>query len=144
MRGKPGTPQMRAEITTPTVPKLAGSIQVNWKAQGDFDKTGDGPHFSGGGKIAAHGVVFNAVGPLEADVQGQYSQLVIDFPTMFVSTNGFEWRSTFALKDALARLDNVHFQAGCHRTPLRLRAIPVDLTKLSLPKVRSPTRTRST
>ncbi len=133
VKGKPGTQDMRAEIIAPTAPKLGGSIQVNWKAQGDFDKTGDGPHFSGGGKIAAHGVVFNTVGPLEADVQGQYSQLVIDFPTMFVGTNGFEWRSTFALKDALARLDNIHFKQGATELLSGYAQIPLDLTKLSSP-----------
>ena len=133
VRGKPGTPGMRAEIIQPTAPKVGGSIQMNWKAKGDFDKTGDGPHFSGGGKIAAHGVVYNTFGPLEADVQGQYSQLAIDFPTIFVSANGFELRSTFALKDALARLDNLHFKQGNTELLSGYAQIPVDLTKLSAP-----------
>ena len=133
VRGTPGTRDMRAEIVQPTAPKLGGSIQINWKAQGDFAKSGDGPHFSGGGKIAAHQVVFNAFGPLEADVEGQYSQLVIDFPTIFASANGFELRSTFALKDALARLDNLHFKQGNTELLSGYAQIPVDLTKLSSP-----------
>ena len=133
VRGTPGTRDMRAEIVQPAAPKLGGSIQINWKAQGDFAKSGDGPHFSGGGKIATHGVVFNTFGPLEADMEGQYSQLVIDFPTIFASANGFELRSTFALKDALARLDNLHFKQGNTELLSGYAQIPVDLTKLSAP-----------
>ena len=65
--------------------------------------------------------------------KGKYSQQVIDFPTIFVSTNGFELRSTFALKDSLARLDNLHFKQGNNELLSGYAQIPVDLTKLSSP-----------
>ena len=55
---------------------------------------------------------FNAVGPLEADIEGKYSQQVVDFPTIFVASNGLEFRSVVALKDALARVDKISLKQG--------------------------------
>ncbi len=133
VKGTAGTPAMRAEIAQPIPVKLGGALAVQWQAQGNFDHGPAGPKFSGGGKIVAHKVEYNAVGPLEADIEGQYSQTVIDFPKMYVSTNGLEYNSTLALKDALARLDNLHFKQGNLELLSGYAQIPLDLTKLSAP-----------
>ena len=113
--------------------KLAGALQVQWQARGNFAKAPDGPKFSGGGKIVAHQVEFNAVGPLEADIEGKYSQQVIDFPTLFVASNGLEFRSVIALKDALARVDKISLKQGPTELLAGYIQIPLDLSKLSAP-----------
>ena len=132
VKGAPDTPGT-AEYVNPAAPKLGGSLQVQWQAQGNFAKGGDGPKFSGGGKIVAHQVDFNTVGPLEADIEGKYSQQVVDFPTIFVASNGLEFHSVLALKDALARVDNISLKQG----PVELLAgyiqVPLDLNKLTAP-----------
>ena len=133
VKGAAGTPAMRAEIVQPTPAKLGGTLLVQWQAQGNFDQGPAGPKFSGGGKFIAHKVEYNTVGPLEADIEGQYSQTVVDFPKMYVGSNGFEYNSTLALKDALARLDNLHLKQGSLELISGYAQIPLDLTKLSAP-----------
>ena len=117
----------------PPEPKLSGSFTVQWQAQGNFAKDAGGPLFSGGGKIAAHQVELNALGPVEADIEGKYSQLAIDFPTFFISSNGVELRSTIALKDALVRVDNIHLRQGQTELLAGYLQVPLDLRKLSDP-----------
>ena len=133
VKGTAGTPAMRAEIAQPLPTKLGGAFVVQWQAQGNFDKGPAGPKFSGGGKIVAHQVEYNTVGPLEADIEGQYSQTVVNFPKMYVGSNGYEYNSTLALKDALARLDNLHLKQGTLELISGYAQIPLDLTKLSAP-----------
>ena len=139
VKGAPRSPG-RAEIvqagggaTSVAEPKLAGSFQMQWQAQGNFAKAPDGPRFSGGGTIAAHQVEFNAVGPLEADIQGKYSQQVIDFPVFFVGTNGLEFRTVIGLKDALARVDKISLKQGPTELLAGYVQIPLDLNNLSSP-----------
>ena len=133
VKGTAGTPAMRAEISQPLPAKLGGSLVVQWQAQGNFDQSPAGPKFSGGGKIAARKVEYNQVGPLEAQIEGRYSQTVVDFPVMHVNSNGFDYSSTLALKDALARLDNLHLKQGSLELLAGYAQIPLDLTKLSAP-----------
>ncbi len=133
VKGAPTAPG-KADYVEPATPKLGGSLQVQWQAQGNFAKAPDGPKFSGGGKIAAHQVEFNTVGPLEADIEGQYSQQVVDFPVLFVSSNGLEFRSVIALKDALARIDKISLKQGPTELLAGYIQIPLDLSKLSAPE----------
>ncbi len=132
VKGAPTAPGT-AEYVTPTTPKLGGSLVVQWQAQGNFAKAPDGPKYSGGGKIAAHQVEFNTVGPLEANIEGKYSQQVVDFPTLFVASNGLEFRSVIALKDALARVDKISLKQGPTELLAGYIQIPLDLSKLSAP-----------
>ena len=139
VKGAPNSPG-RAEFvqagSTPAVStetKLGGSLQVQWQAQGNFAKAPDGPLFSGGGKITAHQVEFNAIGPLEADIEGKYSQQVIDFPVFFVGSNGLEFRTVIALKDALARIDKISLKQGSTELLAGYIQIPLDLNNLSAP-----------
>ena len=113
--------------------KLGGSLQVQWQAQGNFAKAPDGPKFSGGGTIKAHQVEFDAVGPLEADIEGKYSQQVIDFPVFFVGSNGLEFRTVIGLKDALARVDQISLKQGPTELLAGYIQIPLDLNQLSAP-----------
>ncbi len=115
-------------------PKLRGSFQMQWQAQGNFAKPEQGgAKFSGGGAIAAHKVEFNAVGPLDADIQGRYSQQTVDFPVLFVSSNGLEFRSVIQLKDALARIDKISLKDGPTDLLAGYIQIPLDLNNLSAP-----------
>ena len=136
---QPGTaayvdPSGTATPSGSTPAKLGGSLEVHWQAQGNFAKPEEGgAKYSGGGTVAAHKAEYNTLGPLEADVQGHYAQQIIDFPVLFVGTNGLEFRSVFTLKDALARLDKISLKQG----PVELLAgyvqIPFDLNGLSAP-----------
>ena len=115
--------------------KLGGSLQVQWKAQGNFAKAPDGPKFSGGGTIKAHQVEYNAVGPLEADVEGKYDQQVIDFPVFFVGSNGLEFRTVIGLKDALARVDKISLKQGPTELLAGYIQVPLDLNSFTVPDV---------
>jgi autotransporter translocation and assembly factor TamB len=117
----------------PPQPKLQGTFTVQWQGAGNFAKDAAGPRFSGAAKIKAHQVELNALGPVEADIEGQYSQQAIDFPTFFVSSNGLELRSTISLKDALARVDNIHLRQGQTELLAGYLQLPLDLQKLSAP-----------
>ena len=70
---------------------------------------------------------------MQADVQGKYSQQVIDFPVIFVGSNGLEFRSTVELKDQLARIDKISLKQGTTELLAGYIQIPLDLTKLSAP-----------
>jgi autotransporter translocation and assembly factor TamB len=117
----------------PPQPKIGGMFTLQWQAAGNFAQGGSGPLFSGGAKLKAHQVEVNALGPVEADIEGQYAQEDIEFPTFFVSSNGLELRSTIALKDALARIDNIHLRQGSTDLLAGYLQIPLDLQKLSAP-----------
>lgn len=115
-------------------PKLAGAFELHWQARGDFAAPeAGGKKFAGGGTMAAHKVVFNALGPLEADIQGKYAQQVIEFPVLYVGTNGLEFRSTIALKDALARIDKISLKQGATELLAGYIQVPLDLNQLSDP-----------
>ena len=130
----PGTAYYKpTAAATPT--KLGGALEVHWQAQGNFAKPDQGGvQYSGGGTIAAHSVQFNAIGPLEADIQGKYSQQVIDFPVIYVGSNGLDFRSTVALKDQLARIDKISLKQGTTELLAGYVQVPLDLTKLSAPE----------
>ncbi len=113
--------------------KLAGAVQLQWEGKGNFAKDEAGPQYAGAGKLAIRHVEFNAIGPVEGDVAGQYAQQVIDFPTFFVSSNGLEFRTTIALKDALARVDKISLKQGPTELLAGYIQIPLDLQKLSAP-----------
>ena len=134
----PGTAQFaqagNAGNITPET-KLGGSLVVQWQAQGNFAKAPDGPKFSGGGTIKAHQVEYNAVGPLEADIEGKYSQQVIDFPVFFVGSNGLEFRTVIGLKDALARVDKISLKQGPTELLAGYIQVPVDLNTFTVPDV---------
>jgi autotransporter translocation and assembly factor TamB len=117
----------------PPQPKISGLFTVQWQGEGNFAPSGNGPLFSGAAKLKAHQVEVNALGPVEADIEGQYSQQAIDFPTFFVSSNGIELRTTIALKDALARIDNIHLRQGQTDLLAGYLQVPLDLQKLSAP-----------
>ena len=108
---------------------------MQWQARGNFAKAPDGPKFSGGGTIKAHQVEYNAVGPLEADIEGKYSQQVIDFPTFYVASNGLEFRTVIGLKDALARVDKISLKQGPTELLAGYIQIPVDLNTFTVPDV---------
>ncbi len=128
-RAVPAARRFRRRATRNSTPetKLGGSLQVQWQAQGNFAKAPDGPKFSGGGTIKAHQVEYNAVGPLEADIEGKYSQQVIDFPVFFVGSNGLEFRTVIGLKDALARVDKISLKQGPTELLAGYIQIPLDL-----------------
>ncbi len=128
---KPGQTPAPVPAPAPSEPKLAGSVQVQWQAQGAFPK--EGVQFSGGIKALVHQVIFNAAGPLEANLAGQYTEKEIDFPILTANSNGFDFKSTFGLKDALARLDNIHLKDGNTELLAGYAQIPLDLTQLSNP-----------
>lgn len=128
---KPGQTPAPAPAPPPAEPKLAGSVQVQWQAQGAFPK--EGAQFSGGLKALVHQVIFNAAGPIEANLAGQYTEKEIDFPILTANSNGFDFKSTFGLKDALARIDNIHLKDGNTELLAGYAQIPLDLTKLSAP-----------
>ena len=136
VKGAPSAPGTAYYQPTPaaTLTKLGGALEVHWQAQGNFAKPDQGgTQYSGGGTVAAHAVQYNAVGPLEADVRGKYSQQVIDFPVIYVGSNGLEFRSTVALKDQLARIDKISLKEGTTELLAGYVQIPLDLTKLSAP-----------
>jgi autotransporter translocation and assembly factor TamB len=118
----------------PPAPKLDGTFTVQWQGAGNFASDASGPVFAGNAKIKAHQVEVNGLGPVEADIEGQYSQLTVDFPTFFVSSNGLELHTTIALKDALARIDNIHLRQGQTELLAGYLQVPLNLQKLSAPE----------
>ncbi len=118
----------------PPEPKMSGTFTVAWQAQGNFAHDEAGPRFSGGAKIQAHQVEVNALGPVELNIEGKYDQQVVDFPTFFVSSNGLALSSTIGLKDALARIDNIHLRQGQTDLLAGYLQVPLDLQKLSAPE----------
>ena len=129
---EPGT----ASYVEPVAPKLGGAFEMHWQAQGNFATPEDGgKKFSGGGTVAAHQVQYNTLGPLEADVRGNYSQQTVDFPVIFVGSNGLEFRSVLALKDQLARLDKISLKQGPTELLAGYVQVPLDLANFSVPDV---------
>lgn len=129
---KPALGPGKAEVAGQT--RLAGAVQLHWQGAGqlrpaDANAAGN----SGDATLTARGVEFNALGPVSADVRGGYTPDAFDFPTLVVSLNGLELRGTLALKNNLARLDQLHLRQGATDLLAGYVQFPLDLTKLSDP-----------
>ncbi len=125
----PPAPDLRAES------KLAGAVTVQWQASGNLSKDPAVASSNGSGKVAVRKVEFNAIGPVEADIAGDYSPTAINVPTLTASTNGIAFGATVGLKDNLLRVDQIALRQGQTDLLNGYLQLPVDPTKLTVPDV---------
>lgn len=118
----------------PAEPKLAGALSLQWQASGNFSKDPGVAAFHGAAKVAARKVEFNAVGPLEADIAGDYSPTAINVPTLTANTNGIAFGAAIGWKDDLLRIDQIALRQGQADLLTGYLQLPVDLKKLSAPE----------
>ena len=125
---KPAAPEKQPE------PNLAGAITVQWQGSGNLAKDPAALTYAGGGKVALRKVEFNAIGPVEADIAGDYSPTAINFPTLAVNTNGLQFGATVRLADNLLRVDKIALREGATDLLAGYLQLPLDLKKLSAPE----------
>lgn len=126
----PPTPEPAA----PAEPKLAGALSVQWQASGNLSKDLALATYNGAAKVAVRKVEFNAIGPVEADIAGDYSPTAIHFPTLTASANGLAFGAAIGLKDDLLRIDQIALRQGPTDLLTGYLQLPVDLKKLSAPE----------
>lgn len=118
----------------PPEPRLAGTVTGQWQASGNRSKDPAVATSHGAARLALRRVEFNAIGPVEADLAGDYSPGVINVPTLSAATNGLGFGATLGLKDNLLRVDRITLRQGEADLLNGYLQLPLDLKKLSAPE----------